>query len=370
MSYTHTHLWANGRALAIRDIVNGKVLSNNEFETQTFSFIREWMNGQPQFILFTSGSTGSPKSITITRVQMITSAKLTAQALQLNQHHQALICLDTKYIAGKMMIVRCLVNNMKIFIVDPCANPLYKIPVDQTIHFAALVPYQVKSILASKHPHLFNNLTTVIIGGARLPDTTHALLHNYDVACYASYGMTETISHIALQRLNGISASDYFTTLVNISIRKDGRECLVIKTPYLDEEIVTNDIVEIINQNNFKWLGRWDNIINTGGFKVIPEKIESEIEKIFKSIPTVGRFFIYGMEDENFGQKVVLVLEGTSIESDLNPLKKSFTELLQSLNYYERPKAVIFVPQFIFTATGKIDRRETIKHVLSILLLS
>jgi len=269
------------------------------------------------------------------------------------------VCLDTRYIAGKMMIVRSFEIGMKIFVVDPCANPLNKIPVDQTIHFCALVPYQVKTILESKHPHLFDTLLTCIIGGAPLDENLRSKLQNYTIHLYATYGMTETISHVALQAINGPHRSEYFTLLPGISIHTDSRNCLVIGAPYLEEEIKTNDLVEIIGENQFKWLGRWDNMINSGGVKLSPENIEERIGKIFTRLNITSPFFVQGVPDEKLGQKLALVFE--SPLPDASKLKALHEAVIHSFSAYEIPKVFFESPSFIFTNTAKINRLESFK---------
>ena len=368
MSYPFLSIWINGRSVTIENIIRAKVSARSTFEETTFLFIREWFLDKEKFTLQTSGSTGEAKAITITREQMIASAKLTENALQLQPLSNALVCIDTKYIGGKMMLVRSFITGMKIFATDPCACPLHKIPVDLCVNFAAFVPYQVKSTLGSKHPHLLNDLDVLIIGGAPLDARTVDQLESLLCRCYATYGMTETVSHIALQGLNGKWKSDYFKTLPKVKVENDARGCLVISAPYLSEKIITNDLTKIVSSEEFKWLGRWDNVINTAGYKVSPEKIEEDLTKIFKLLTIENRFFIYGIDDDKLGSKVTLIIEGTSeLKSKAEAAVAEFRRHASSL--YEVPKEIIFVPSFVMTESGKVNRLKTVETIDQVLSL-
>ena len=356
--YSFPNLWINGRNVSLEKILHEKETSRTTFEESTFKFIKDWLSGQEDFELTTSGSTGEPKSITVSRAQMMTSALKTSERISLEKVTTVLICLDTKYVAGKMMLARCLTLGLGMMAVDPTANPLIKIPVDKCVQFTAFVPYQVAAILESKHPHLLNNVDKVLIGGAPLNNTTIEELDRFQCECYETYGMTETVSHIALRRVNGGMKQQYFETLPGIRISQDERGCLVIAADYLPAPVTTNDLVEIAGDGKFLWLGRWDRVINTGGVKVLPEKIEREIQKIFHQKSITNRFFIAALPDERLGSKVVLILEGVQMSSErVNPL---LGDLKSALSAFELPKEVYHIPKFRETNTQKVDRIQTL----------
>jgi O-succinylbenzoic acid--CoA ligase len=358
VNYPHPCIWINGRNVLIKDICSANAIWRTNFEETTFGFIREWFSDQQKFVLNTSGSTGTPKTITISREQMIASASLTASALNLSESMNALVCLDTKYIAGKMMLVRCFHTGMKILAVEPSSNPLCKVPIDKVIHFAALVPLQAKSVIDSNHPHLLDGLNLCIIGGAPIDEDLHSKLQRYSPSIYATYGMTETISHIALQRVNGEQKSDFFRVFPGITIKADDRSCLIIQTPHGDT-ITTNDIVEITGKSEFKWLGRWDNVINSGGIKLSPENIERKIGQIFTRLHINNHFFVHGIPDTRLGQKLVLIVESPlPVTASIHSISE---EIAHSFPSYEIPKEIFESAQFIYTPTNKINRAETFK---------
>ncbi len=315
------------------------------------------MNGAESFQLQTSGSTGDPKKIIITREQMIGSASLTERALSLKADDTALLALDPVFIAGKMMIVRSFVTGLRMYAVEPSSNPLEKLPPEISIDFAAMVPLQVKTILESKHPQMIERVKTCIIGGAPLDKTTEEKLKHFNSSFYQTYGMTETISHIALKNLK--SEDPVYNILPGITISTDNRRCLVIRAPFLKEEVVTNDVVEIFNSNTFQWIGRWDNIINSGGVKVSAEKLEEAIGKIFTRLEIHQPFFVYGAPDERFGERVVLVVQSPA------PVASSLANAIHSLEHtfspYSLPKELYEAPGFVFTSTMKVNRRDTFK---------
>ena len=293
------------------------------------------------------------------------SALKTAKKIGLQKNMSALVCLDTKYIGGMMMLVRCLTLGLPIVAVDPTANPLIKIPIDKCVQFTAFVPYQVSVVLESKHPHLLNNFDKVLIGGAPLNQEIIGELSYYQCECYETYGMTETLSHVALRLVNTARKQPYFEILPGVEINTDARGCLVVSADYLPEVVITNDLVEITGAGRFVWVGRWDNIINTGGVKVIPEKIEKALEAIFNQHHFNNRFFIAAWPDEKLGQKVVLVLEGVQFSSEI--LDRSLATLKSTLSPYEFPKAVYTVPEFVTTETQKIQRSQILAAVTPLL---
>ncbi len=351
-------LWLRGSIHSWEELKNEKIPAATSFEESTLRFCKDWLNGKTDFEIQTSGSTGTPKKIIFTRKQLEASALLTAKALHLKSAYNALVCLDTKYIAGQMMLVRSFVTGMNSSVVEPSANPFLALNDAIQIDFAALVPYQVQAILDSPYENRLNNIRTVIIGGAATSNGLIARLQNYSCDSYATYGMTETISHIALRKLNGEGKSDYFHPLDQVQLSKDERDCLVIGAPHVtDEPIITNDLVDLKEDHSFKITGRWDNVINTGGVKISPESVEEKIKSVFAQRSFSNRLFLSALPDEKLGNKVTLIIEGDPFsEFVLNNLAE---ELVNSLSRFEMPRAIKFVKAFIETDTQKINRKKT-----------
>ncbi len=350
----------NGLSYSIHQLKDGHFTFNTPFEESTINFCKDWLNGRDQFEIQTSGSTGTPKKISFTREQLEASARLTENALQLKEGFNALVCLDTKYIAGQMMLVRSFVTGMNVIAVEPGSNPFEQISSELKIDFAALVPYQIQAILNSEHVQRFNAVQKIIIGGAAISNDLVDQLQNYSCSFYATYGMTETISHIALQKLNGEEKQEFFHPLPSVEVEKDGRGCLVIDASHVSKtKLITNDIVELNEDQSFRILGRWDNVINSGGVKISPELVEEKLKVIFNKLHLSNRFFITGMPDKKLGAKVVLVIEGDFLsEEKIGPLQNLFKK---GLIKYEVPREIRFVDTFVQTETQKINRLKTIE---------
>ena len=339
-------------------------IPTSEYEQKIVDFCQKWLVRQQEFVLKTSGSTGEPKQIILTRNQMIASAKLTGKTFGLNEGDSALVCLNVEYIAGIMMLVRGMELGLKLTIVEPSGNPLQNLE-NSGFDFYAFVPLQLQNILENeKNIEFLNKAKAIIVGGAAVNKVLEKEVQKISVPVYSTYGMTETVSHIAVKRLNGVNKNDSFQVLEGVIIGIDERNCLNIIAEASNNLLIqTNDIVEIINEKEFQLIGRFDNIINSGGVKIQLEKVEKLIENETK-ILNAKRYFAYGIEDERLGQKLVLFVEGETVNHDL---KNTFLINIQSvLSKYEIPKEIYFVERFMETATGKIDKKSVIKNCLNL----
>lgn len=315
--------------------------------TEEFStFIKEWFDDKPYVTAHTSGSTGKPKAIKLLKADMKASAELTNSFFNINSHSRLLLCLSPSYIAGKMMIVRWLLSGSELEVRKPTSSPLQA--EEQHFHFAAMVPAQVKNILSSDATaSRIDNIDSLIIGGAPIDETTEKLLAQTRVAAYATYGMTETMSHIALRK---VGRDDEYFALGDVSFTQDERGCLVITLPHLSiKRVITNDMVRLNGSRHFKWLGRYDNVINSGGIKIIPEETEEVLRPYITS-----RFYIAGAPDSKWGEKPVLVIEGEPWSMDKQ--EALVAAIAQNTEPYKRPKEIRFYKQFKETASGKVVR--------------
>jgi len=363
MEYPYPTLWINGRDVLISDITSQKETPKDLFEKHTFSFIRAWLGPANSFELQTSGSTGDPKIIIASRDQLTTSAQLTEKALGLKRSDVALVCLDPSYIAGKMMLVRCFVTGMQIRATTP-SNVLPDNLQDHIIHFAAMVPAQVFEICRSPKIERLRRFKTIIIGGAPLDDETKVILQTLSCRFVETYGMTETFSHIALRDLNGAGKSDDYTCLPEIRIRTDERGCLQVEAPHLQGVISTNDLVEISGPTTFRWLGRADHVINSGGIKIIPEHLEQEITNVLRAVKIYSNVLLTGVPDSKLGQKVVLIVESSPLSAAQE--QEVMKKLSALLSKYEMPKQFFYLPNFTFTGNGKINRMKTVEMLQNI----
>jgi O-succinylbenzoic acid--CoA ligase len=327
------------------------------FSEDSVRFLQAWFDGQAQIEVQTSGSTGRPKKVKLSKKSMMESARATADYFGLQAGAKVLLCLSSDHIAGKMMWVRALTRGWHLEEVSPSNSPLKGL--DNVYDFSAMVPFQLAHSLKELH-----KIKHLLVGGAPIPVKLQAQISETSARIYATYGMTETCSHVAIKPLNFIknAPNSYFETLPGVQISTDQRGCLVVQVPWLSkQQVVTNDRVKICSKSKFKWLGRQDNVLNSGGVKLIPEQIELKLTTFYSR-----RFFVTGLPDATLGQKLVLVLEGTGLPVTSKDEIKRFLKGL-SLSKYEIPKAIYFVPNFVETATQKIHRKKTTARLLGTL---
>lgn len=320
-------------------------MTQSEFLQELATFLKEWNNESPTIGVHTSGSTGIPKSLQVEKERMKASARLTCSFLKLKKGDTALLCMPIQYIAGKMMVVRSIVADLKLIPVAPCGHPLASLTEVPT--FAAMIPMQVSnSLQIPEEKTLLRSINQLIIGGGPIDDELATALKDFPHEVWSTYGMTETLSHIALRRLNGKEASEWYTPFDTVSIRLSEEGTLIIHAPQVcAEELTTNDLAEMNSQGQFRILGRKDNIINSGGVKIQIEEVETLL-KAHISIP----FQITSAPDSTFGEIVVLLYEKTNTEEDFRSVCNKI------LPPYWKPKRYVAVDFLPTTGTGKPDR--------------
>lgn len=323
-----------------------------EFEKQVLSYLTTWFDDSATVKVQTSGSTGTPKVFDVEKKRMRHSAKKTNDILGLKNGDSAMLCLPVDYISGKMMVVRAIERNLKLVVKTPSINPL--IDLNEKITFCAMSPLQVENALDKIHL-----IKIIIIGGAAVSATLKNKIRKQlnsqiePTRLYETYGMSETLSHIALKEIYPTQVK-YFSVLDDIEISIDERGCLQIFAPKLNPElIITNDLVEVKNRKSFKFLGRIDHVINSAGLKIYPEQLESLVKQEIDN-----ELVFLGIADEVLGQKLVLLIEGEENES--------ITKRLDHISYptkNHQPKEIIFIKNFPRIPNGKVNRKELL-HLL------
>ncbi len=337
----HTQFKLNGFQLDKEDLCRvaySFIKEGEDFEKPVGDFLLDWFDSKSYIEMQTSGSTGIPKIIKVDKQAMVNSALATGDFFGLYAGNRALQCLPVKYVAGKMMLIRSIILGLDLDYVAPSSHPMEGM--DEKYDFVAMVPMQAQNSLKE-----LKNVKKLIVGGARISASLEKELMKLPTQVYETYGMTETITHIAAKR----AGEKIFTVLPNVTISYDDRNCLVIHAPNIiaEETVVTNDLVELVNENQFKFLGRIDNVINSGGIKIIPEQVEQKLDgKIDR------RFYIASKEDKELGEKVVLIVEGDAIEIE--------PATFNVLDKYEHPREIIFIPKFKETENGKFLRNASL----------
>lgn len=337
----HNYFKLNGYHLNAKDLCRvaySYVKEGDAYEKSIGEFFLDWFDKKEYIEMTTSGTTGLPKLVRLEKKAMIQSALATGDFFDLKPGDKALLCLPTQFIAGKMMLVRSLILGLELDVVSPSLHPL---DLNKTTYdFVAMVPLQVQNSIKG-----LSKVRKLIIGGAKMDSSLEEKLLPLKTEIYETYGMTETITHIAAKRLGDA----VFSILPNVKISQDDRQCLVINVATIsDESIVTNDIVELLNDQQFIFLGRIDNIINSGGVKLIPEQIEAKLTGKINN-----RFFVTGLPDTTLGEKLVLVIEGEKQEFP--------ADFFNVLGKYEKPKEIVFVSKFKENENGKLLRKPSLQ---------
>ncbi len=318
----------------------------HELQAQVQNFLRAWQQDLP-FIFQSSGSTGKPKSFQFTKDQLLTSAKASTKALQLDKHTKALVCLPLTSVGGLLQLARAIHANFELFIDLPTSRPLQNF--DTAINFISMVPTQLQQSL--KHePLKLSGIEKILIGGAPLEENLIEACSNLSISLIQSYGMTETLSHVALRFIgNGVSAP--FKAIEGVHFEQQ-QNCLTIHYPaLLDAPLYTNDLVNLIDEQHFEWVGRADFAINSGGVKIIPEQLEKTLSSVL-SHP----FFVTSVPDDKWGSVVGLVIEGEAVDLGLDWAALGLVAAAV-------PKKIAFIAQFQRTQTLKIKRQETLANL-------
>lgn len=310
-------------------------------------FIQEWEGVKTTIEVFTSGSTGEPKRLLLEKEKVKISAKATGDFFGFKKGQSLLLNLSSGYIAGKLMIVRAIEHEMNLIIAPNLVNPLLDVSDKLKVDFGAFVPYQLKAILANPVTRKrYERITNVIIGGAPMSLELEKQVRELANNTFATFGMTESITHFALRNVSKDEA--FYTCLKGFSVSQDERGCLILEpNAVIDDATVTNDLIELKYEQQFIWKGRADYVVNSGGVKLSPELIEQKVAHLF----TDNRFYFIGRKSEQFGEELVLYIEGDGVDD--NGLKAALKNVLSK---YEMPKAICYRAKFKETHTGKVKR--------------
>jgi O-succinylbenzoic acid--CoA ligase len=338
--------------------VDELLLYSKTLSDATHKFLTDWFSVDAFIEVETSGSTGKPKMIQLKKEFMVNSALATGKFFNLQEKTTALLCMSVDYIAGKMMLVRALVLGWEIDVVEPKSNPLQNR--DKGYDFSAMVPMQLQNSLSEIH-----KIKKLIVGGGVVSEELQKQIQDVSTEVFATFGMTETITHIAVEKLNNfryteLVSESHYQILPNVSIFQDNRNCLVIDAPKVSQgKIITNDIVALVSAKEFRWLGRYDNVINSGGIKLHPEEIEKKL-----SLMISHRFFVTGIADRTLGERLVLIIEKNNTTDVAEESLRKQIELKlkegKNLAKFQTPKEIYFVEEFVQTETKKIQRKKTL----------
>lgn len=340
----------------------GRWLKQTPYFEAALNFCKDWLMGKEKFTLQTSGSTGTSKTIIVNRKQMQISARATGKFFDVKPGFNLLGCLNTDMIGGKMMLVRALEWEANLYLYEPSATPMKLIHENQKIDFAAMVPMQLSTSIDDYDSYKkLHQIANLIIGGAPLNPILQVKAAELPINIFQTFGMTETLSHVALARIDK-KGDLIYKALPGVKFSQNSTGNLEIYSPMSDpNHITTNDLVNLHSEFSFSWKGRSDFTINSGGVKLQPEQIEHQLTKLINTLYPGRRYFIFGEADIRLGEKVCLVME----EKDRK--EKKAEDLLSNskalLTKYAVPKKIYFLENFEETASGKINRLATINKL-------
>jgi len=315
-------------------------------------FVIEWLSESEIIDAQTSGSTGTPKKIELQKKFMEVSAKATLDFLGVEPGATALLCLPISYIAAKMMLVRAFVGRLDLYCVPPSLNPVSSWT--PYLDFVAFTPAQLDKLMETRTGMDFlKRINKIILGGGPVPQAMEEKSQKLEAPIWHTYGMTETMSHIALRKVNGTDRSEFFYPMPGVHIGQNSNSCLTIQAPHLGVlNLETNDIVELQTDGGFRVLGRKDHVVNSGGVKLFPEQIEHKLSSIISQ-----PFYIGALPDSNLGERLVLFIESETPKA--SEIQKLQTLIKEKVTGFEVPKEIHFLEKFDRTESGKIIRNSS-----------
>lgn len=353
----HPDFKLNGNHYSVQELYSvaySYIKEGLPYEELAGNFLLDWLNESYDTIkLRTSGSTGVPKEIFVSREKMIYSAHLTANCFKMPAKSKVLCCIPANYVAGRMMIVRAMTLGWHLDMVEPKVKALEG--VTTKYDFCALTPLQLSNSL--NQLHLIRKL---IVGGAPVSLKLKSMLRGRSTKVYETFGMTETVSHVAYKRINSSNSQQVkpFKSVGQIKFSVDERSCLVIHSDeLLDEALVTNDVIELVDEKQFFWKGRLGNVINSAGVKIYPEQVEKKLQLLIET-----DFIVSSIEDEKLGEKVILLIKNNEKLPHKSVLLGEIKKI-DEIGKFEIPKEIYYIDEFERTRTGKIDRSASVEEL-------
>jgi len=350
-----------GRKELLRHALLHSVAGDNPvWRKKVFAFIADFLDTEQSALeQQTSGTTGEPKKIVLDRGAMLASARRTLKYFGLEPGHKALLCLPVDYIAGKMMVVRALTGGLDLVLAEPSGLPFLEME-EEVVDFTAVVPLQLYNSLKAGED--LSRIRKLLCGGGELSANLRGSLKELEQPLiFESFGMTETYTHIAIRQINGERPDTSFRALEGVELFLDGEGCLIIRDQcFQGGEIRTRDLAELDDDGlGFTWLGRADNVIKSGGIRIIPELLEQQIGNI------LGRScLVLPEKDERLGQQLLLVVEQPQEESGqaAGSTPGSIRDLLKEhLPAFEMPRRVLFTQEIPRNESMKPDRLKSLE---------
>ncbi len=350
-------------AFSYDEIATGKFSVLDEYLGYTLNFCKDWLSGTTHFTFTTSGSTGAPKAIVADRAHMLISARGTIKAVELTPTEHVYLCISSKMIGGAMMLVRAMELGCDVTIVSPSSNPIEILDENHPFTFVSFVPMQVFEVQTDESiQQKLNRFKHILLGGAPANENTLQALSKLTCEVWQTYGMTETLSHIALRR---VGKDKYYEVLEGVHIKKDERNCLCISSPITDDQwLLTNDVINFVDDTHFELVGRIDDVINSGGIKIFSYDVEHAIIEKMNDLEMPPKpMFVCRKPDEKYGESVVVVMMGEKLSDEVLEQLKEHCRI--TLGKYAAPRHFYFVNEFEKLESGKLDKKNTLQKVIN-----
>lgn len=312
--------------------------------------VRDFESDDFEMILTSSGTTGVPKEFRFSKKQVIASAYRTLKTFGLRKGMKAMLPISSHYVGGKMMIIRSILGEIDLLLLEPSRSPLKN--VEGFFDFAPMVPLQV---LNSSEEDL-TRLKKVIIGGASVSSLLQEKIRKIEsVDFFEVFGMSETLSNFSFRDLR--NEKSFFSLQDGVEIRVDERSCLMVSVEGVtDGFLSTNDVVDLKN-GGFEWKGRFDFVVNSGGVKLFPEQLEAALNDFLNQGDKV---VFYGVQSSDYGQELVGFYYG-DLESSISEME---SRLVSLFGKYAKPRFWRRILDLKFTSSGKFDRVSTIESII------
>ncbi len=328
-------------------------------------------------VLMTSGTTGQPKGVVLSRRAFLASARASEKNLRLGRGDRWLLGLPIAHVGGLSILTRSLLARSAVVVPREIArgarldaDALARAIDEERVTLASLVPTQLEWLLSRDPPwRAPSHLRAVLLGGAAARPVLLARAADRGVPVLTTYGLTEACSQVTTQIVGTVNRGELGSgpPLAGVEVRVvDG--VIEVRGPTLfdgyvpapdgsvfsgDGWFTTNDLGRLDASGNLHVLGRRSELVITGGENVHPAEVEAVVEQC----PGVSAACAFGVPDDTWGEILAVAIVagpgGPPSDTELGAFVR------ERLSPHRRPRRVAFVDALATTPAGKLDRAGT-----------